>query len=289
MKKLSKATDFKKIKNQSIKSVEVAEGERQALEFAPEAYNYNTTDDEEPRNIILLCTTQGVAVQQDGEGAMKLFHHSNVDGTIERSWLEVESTSHKVGDAQVEIEKAKEDAQERGKATSAVIGTRAIGIRFNVLMAVQIPLQQKPREYKEDLFGGNAVYTSLRRGFLNSLRHIAASSAARVSKGSTLDDNSWTGLSVKDPVRHPSGHITATIVMYYTCSGGVSSEADVKAAIDDLEELYKAIEVNGKLADADFDFMKSNLTVTDMVDIQSKLDTQPPKPDIPLNANDFPS
>ena len=77
--------------------------------------------------------------------------------------------------------------------------------------------------------------------------------------------------------------------MYYTCSGGVPSETDVKSAIDDLEELYKAIEVNGKLADAEFDFMKSDLTVKDMVDINSKLDTQPPKPDLPLNANVFQS
>ena len=161
----------------------VAEGERQALEFAPEAYNYNATDDEDARNIILLCTTQGVAVQQDGEGAKKLFHHSNVDGTIERIWLEVESTSHKVGGAQVETEKEKEDAQERGKATSAVIGTRAIGTRFNVLMTVQIPLQQKPKEYKKDFFGGDVVKTSLRRGFLYSLRHLLHRQPPEYPKG----------------------------------------------------------------------------------------------------------
>ena len=76
---------------------------------------------------------------------------------------------------------------------------------------------------------------------------------------------------------------------YITCSGGVPSATDVKSAIDDLEELYKAIEVNGKLSDAEFDFMKSDLTVKDMVDIKSKLDTQPPKPDLPLNANVFQS
>ena len=320
----------------------VAEGEKQALEFAPEAYNYNTTDDENPRNIIVLCTTQGIAVQQDGQGAKKLFHHSNVNGTIERSWLEVESTSHKVGGAQVETTEEQEDALQRGKATSAMIGTRGIGTRFNVLMTIQIPLQQKRKEYDRDFFGGaggnpstmvfgggfgslkkkstkmsgsagfsmafgddddfcfgeaprtrGAIRSSGRRsrggggGDLSSPRSL--SSAARVSKGTTVDDNLYKGISVKDPKRHPTEHITATIVMYYTCSGGVPSAADVKAAIDDLEELYKAIDVNGKLADAEFDFMKSDLTVKDVVDIKSKLDTQPPKPDLPLNANVFPS
>ena len=191
-----------------------------------------------------------------------------------------------------------------------MIGTRGIGTRFNVLMTIQIPLQQKPKEYDRDLFGGDhgimgeddwcfeevprtrrsrGAIQSSRAGRVSSFRRIAASSAARVSKGSTLDDNLWTGLSVKDPVRHPSEHITATIVMYYTCSGGVPSTADIKAAIDDLEQLYKVVEVNGKLADAKFDFMKSALTVKDVDDIKSKIDTQPPKPDLPLNANVFPS
>ena len=218
-----------------------------------------------------------------------------------------------------------------------MIGTRGIGTRFNVLMTIQIPLQQKPKVYKRDFFGGaggnpstmvfGGGFGNIKKstGFsmafgddddfcfgeaprtrgvtrsygrrprgggggkdLSSLRSL--SSAARVSKGTTVDDNSYKGISVKDPKRHPSEHITATIVMYYTCSGGVPSTADVKAAIDDLEELYKAIDVNGKLADAGFlDFMKSQITAKEMVEIKTKITKQPPKPDLPLNANIFPS
>ena len=277
----------------------VEEGVKQALEFAPEAYNYNTKDDEDPRNLILLCTTQGLAIQQDGKGGKKLFHHSSANGTIQRHWLEAESTSHKVGGSQVETAEEKEDAMNRGKATSAVIGTRAIGTRFNVLMTIQVPLQQKQKVSRLDesceeevmMFGSCLL---MAKGSTNMAsnplikRRGAKSSAARVSKGSLYD--SWTGLSVKNPERHPNEHITATIVMYYTCSGGVPSETDVKSAIDDLEELYKAIEVNGNLADAEFDFMKSDLTVKDMIDIKSKLDSQPPKKsDLPLNADVFPN
>ncbi len=36
---------------------------------------------------------------------------------------------------------------------------------------------------------------------------------------------------------------------------------DVNRAIDDLEELYQAVEVNGNLADGKFDFMKSELII----------------------------
>merc|ERR1719218_431173 len=48
-----------------------------------------------------------------------------------------------VGGAQVEGKEEKEDAIKRGKATSSVIGTKAMGTRFNVLMTIQIPLKQK--------------------------------------------------------------------------------------------------------------------------------------------------
>ena len=85
-----------------------------------------------------------MALQQDGKGAKKLYHHvKEEDGRVNRYWLEAESSSHKVGGSQVETKEEKEDALERGKATSSVIGTKAIGTRFNVLMTIQVPLKQK--------------------------------------------------------------------------------------------------------------------------------------------------
>ena len=39
-------------------------------------YNYQTRSDADPKNLLLLCTTQGSAIQQDGAGAKKLFHHA---------------------------------------------------------------------------------------------------------------------------------------------------------------------------------------------------------------------
>ena len=52
--------------------VENSSDGRGKLEFATEAYNYNTMSDADPRNLVLLCTSQGMAVQQDGQGAKKL-------------------------------------------------------------------------------------------------------------------------------------------------------------------------------------------------------------------------
>merc|ERR1712232_1094753 len=85
------------------------------------------------------------------------------------------------------------------------------------------------------------------------------SSAARVSQGSEYDI--WSGLSIgsADLARHPSEHVTVTVVMYNTVAGGAPSEADVMAAIDDLEALYESCSASGRLADRTFDFMKEEL------------------------------
>mmetsp|Transcript_108095 Transcript_108095/g.187577 ORF Transcript_108095/g.187577 Transcript_108095/m.187577 type:complete len:629 (+) Transcript_108095:61-1947(+) len=120
----------------------VSAEESATLEFCTEAYNY-TSSEEDPRNLILFCTSQGLAVQQDGLGAKRLFHHVVDDrGVIHRHWLEVEKSSHRVGGPQRETAEERAAAASRGKATSSMIGVRAMGTRFNVLMTVQVPLQQ---------------------------------------------------------------------------------------------------------------------------------------------------
>merc|ERR1712165_421297 len=351
----------------------VAQGEKTALEFAPEAYNYNTRDDNDPRNLILLCTSQGLAIQQDGCGSKKLYHHAvDTNGSINRHWLEAESSNHKVGGSQVETKEEKEDAIQRGKATSSVIGVKGIGTRFNVLMTIQVPLKQKPIPQVRNAsagsfysgfygdegatFGSSASATFGAPAPLPSPSPAGAmfgapapspsysdasampfsapsdpfasamlcsapppdddaasspftfgsmaskaskkrsntftfgkSSAARVSRGSFVD--TWKGLTVTEPKRHENEHITASIVLYYTCAGGVPTEQDVKAAIDDLEELYQSVETNGHLSEDKFNFMKSELTVQNMVDIETKLATQPPPPktSAPVDFDVFPS
>eukprot|EP00049_Salpingoeca_infusionum_P014257 m.266522 g.266522 ORF g.266522 m.266522 type:complete len:529 (+) comp15631_c0_seq3:155-1741(+) len=121
-------------------------------ELCTEAYNYNTRSDSDPRNMIVLATTQGIAIQQDGSGTKRIYHHAvNADGSARQHWLEVERSSHKVGGAQHETEAEMKDALKRGKAISSVIGVEAMGTRFNVLMTIQIPLkqQQQPRRQQQ--------------------------------------------------------------------------------------------------------------------------------------------
>lgn len=277
------------------------------LEFATEAYNYNTMDDSDPRNLVLLCTSQGVAVQQDGSGAKKLFHHAVDDqGQIHRYWLEAEESKHKVGGEQRETQEERAEAQARGKATSSVIGIRAMGQRFNVLMTIQVPLQQKKPARMDMCWGAECeeeegccedsdddwdmmdMCGAMERSMKCRERRSAVGTctAARVSRGSEYDV--WPGLSVQAPERHGSEHVTLTVVMYNTVKGGVPSAEDVAAAVDDLEALYKSCSENGFLADDLMNFMKEELKVADMTSIAAKLSFQPPAP-VVVNHDVFPS
>merc|ERR1711998_580316 len=124
-------------------------------EVATEAYNYNTRSDADPRNLILLCTTQGIALQQDGKGKKRLYHHAvDSENKIHRYWLEAERSKHKVGGEQKETKEERDDAIASGKATSSVIGIKSMGTRFNVLMTIQIPLEQKKKPQFRSLGGG---------------------------------------------------------------------------------------------------------------------------------------
>merc|ERR1712048_755369 len=102
----------------------------------------------------------------------------------------------------------------------------------------------------------------------DSKQRVGDGSAARISIGSLYDE--WQGLSLSTPLRNPSEHVTVTIVTYNTVVGGIPSERDVIAAIDDLEDLYAACSDSGSLATDTFNFMKEELQDHTMADIAKK-------------------
>ncbi len=289
------------------------------IEFATEAYNYNTRSDEDPRNLILLCTSQGTALQQDGQGQKRLFHHRvTTDGgrVVHRHWLEAERSKHKVGGQQIETKEEKDDALFRGKAVAKTLGPQVptMGTRFNVLMTIQLPLEQQRRpeqcdgkgclfsKFKKNSFlmGGKkgmgkagcssssfstSSYCSSSYSSSSSMsrsrdrsrepkkRCEGTANAARVSIGTKHDE--WKGLSLAHaPVRNKGEHVTVTVVLYYTIAGGVPTEADVLAAVDDLEELYAETRVD-RLANEGMNYMKKELMVTEAMEIGAKIATQP--------------
>lgn len=305
-------------------------------QFATEAYNYNTTSDEHPRNLVMLCTTQGIAVQADGKGRKRLLHHARKEAgqAVRKFWLEAERSRHNVGGPQEETHDERSDALSRGKAVADTLGLRAMGTRFNVLMTVQIPLVTPPQTsmFSPSFFSvssalndsnayenvptfgtASAMQTAapayaarialleaelsascgtvgsastfgetpfVLQAWPNTLHRrnnfipLGASNAARVSRGS--DAGLFTPLQMQKVERRTTEHVTVTVVMYNTVAGGVPKEADVIAAIDDMENLLKACTKEGRLSNAAFDFMKKPLAIDDIHDIATKVVTQPP-------------
>eukprot|EP00657_Telonema_sp_P-1_P010058 TRINITY_DN4358_c0_g1_i1.p1 TRINITY_DN4358_c0_g1~~TRINITY_DN4358_c0_g1_i1.p1 ORF type:complete len:170 (+),score=62.24 TRINITY_DN4358_c0_g1_i1:3-512(+) len=103
---------------------------------------------------------------------------------------------------------------------------------------------------------------------------IGTSNAARVSRGTEYDV--WNGVNNTEPERDPSQHATITVTLYYTVAGGIPSEADIEMCVKDLDELYKACPSDKKLVDCGE--VTAELTVKDMIDINTKVTTQAYKP-----------
>jgi hypothetical protein len=83
-----------------------------SIEFCSEAYNYQTYSNDDPKNMVLFCTSQGTALQQQCAGPQKLFlHRIEADGRVSRHWLEAERTGHRVGGSQEESPEAAEVAR----------------------------------------------------------------------------------------------------------------------------------------------------------------------------------
>ena len=111
------------------------------------------------------------------------------------------------------------------------------------------------------------------------------SNAARVSRGS--EEDTWGGLTKKDAERDTSQHGTITVTLYYTVVGGVPSVADVQAAVEDLNELYKACPSDKRLVNCTE--ITQELTVKTMQDIGAKIKHQPYQPPVKgLPSGTFP-
>merc|ERR1719482_705226 len=121
---------------------------------------------------------------------------------------------------------------------------------------------------------------------------VGSANAARVSRGSMADKVGKT-VEVKAPKRDPDQHVTVTVVIYNTVAGGVPSAEDVKAAVEDMEQLYASCGWKGRLAEAGAGFTKKELTVKNVMDISEKLITQPYVPPVEQNmvtgGNVFPT
>ncbi len=243
------------------------------IQYAPEVYNYGN------QNIQLLCTSQGVSVQQGTSGRQKLFHHNvqrseNGVDKIHQYWFEAEPTRFKVGETHAEtVEEAKE-ALERGKSMATTIGLcNDTSPRLNTLMTIQVPIEKQPQTYLRGSrggYGGGSMKlnsnSSSRGGYggrgsrmssygKHRRKKYGQASAGRVSRGT--EHGIWNGITRNNIKRNASQHITVTIVLYHVIENGVPTEEDIKRSIDELEKLYTLCNDSFNLKDEKAEFMSS--------------------------------
>ena len=253
-----------------------------SVEFYAQAFSYGSTD-KVPQNLMIVASSQGTSVQYPGGSTTNMYTHVlHDDGFHHAHNFVADATSHKVGGEQIETHAEIEENGKKGKASATRIGLRCLGKRFNVVLTLQIPLKIKQEEtcmcmdyqasysyfpnssFLKEFDEGDADpvnYKSLCgvpqemseesgavfRGMppcLESLP-VGVSSAARVSIGSEVAR--LGDLAQKKPVRNEEEHITLTVIIYNAVQGGVPSEDDVKAAIDDMENLFESCSWNGNI------------------------------------------
>ena len=107
-----------------------------------ECFNYQTRAADDPKNLLVMSTTQGAAIQQDQPGRNKILLDKPDQMTSHA--LKLETTRFGVGEQQTETQAERQAAHQAGKAVSGAIGVRSMNQRLNCVVTVQVPLQQKP-------------------------------------------------------------------------------------------------------------------------------------------------
>jgi len=241
-------------------------------QFYVELYNYQTGYSGDPRNQILLGTSQGTAIHQNCPGPHRIEHQAvDSSGKVHGYLLKATASKCPVGEPQNESPEDISRAISEGTASATVIGIKAMGQRFNAVLLIQIPLKDMVRYRGIGGFDEGGVT----RGFCSS---------ARVSMGREVKPSKCQN---KNPVRDFSSQITATITLYNAVEGGVPSTEDIQAATKDIDNLYKSCDSDTLRAESEFG--TSELTEIVMSEIEEVVNKYPYKPPMVQNSTVFPA
>tara|TARA_Y100000389_G_C17460604_1_gene521370 strand:+ start:1190 stop:2338 length:1149 start_codon:yes stop_codon:yes gene_type:complete len=240
-------------------------------QFYVELYNYQTGYEGDPKNQILLGTSQGTAIHQNSPGQHRIEHQA-VDsaGKVHGYLLKATGSKSPVGFSQKESPEEISRAIAEGTASATVIGVKAMGQRFNAVLLIQIPLKDMMRT--RGIFGfknGGAT-----RGFCSS---------ARVSMGKEVKPSDCEN---KNPIRDYTSKITATVTLYNAVKGGIPCEEDILAATKDIDNLYKSC--NSDTLRGESGFGTSELTDKVVSEIDKYFKKYPYKPPEVQNSSVFP-
>lgn len=254
------------------------EDETGTCEVVPTAYNYQTVDPKNPKNVIAASFHMGVGSRVDGTGAQPVYLvKPDADGGPQDTWFRITNSERETAEQQ--------------EATESVLGTRSTGAGRNRVQCLQIPLKQKkasrlvPKGIPAGIPAG-APDCALESCQMRSL------ATGNVSYGSSAGRHTpQEGIHYK---RDREQHITLTFAYYYTTSSSHLSDAEVAEVADTLEASYKDVaakwtgslvtgEADAAAADAAADapppIHLSPLTKEDVSVIHQKVTQFPKKPE----------
>jgi len=206
-------------------------------EFCVNAYNYQARAGD-PCNLQILASPQTTSLTVDG-GGRRLGLQGDVDTREHRPcyWIEASPGDAAVGEPQGENAETVGRAVDSGKATAVIMGIRDMGLVYNAILFIQVPIKQlaKPRtRFHTDETDGIILHSAGGSSFGKSY-------AARISKGEKLADVPPLPVGME---RHDDSHITVTITLYNTVEGGNPVKHDVERAIRQMNALFSNKAVN---------------------------------------------
>ena len=259
-------------------------------DIVPTHYSYQTFSADNPRNLLLVGTSQGIHVHSDGVGAHKLMGHSiGPNGEVQEHWFECEPTQHLVGSAQYNDDESSLSAK---KARACEFGIKGMGPRSNLFMTVSLGLQQKA-ESTTDPDASGPVYRGLgvTRGISSAARvSVDYDNVHGVAKNANMDIN----FNVSDfPIVTFLLYNAIQVPEGQDCENMTIDPLDLACSVRDMEYIYNLAKKSGGIVCmlSELPAMLHRLEEADMAVIRNKLTKDPVVPHDPfkptVNAMDM--
>lgn len=236
--------------------------------IVPSHYSYQTVENDDPCNVIITGTPDGIFGQPDRTGVNKLYGHSINDGIVNTHWFEVEPTKFGVGVVQT-------DSDRESSKPPVSLGFDEMGKTCNTFLVMSFQREQAPKPVTRSAglsdfgFGyGGGVYRSLGSDY-------GTTTAARLGMADEIA-GTYEQTSA-DVVRKENTPIMLTIHKYYTTEYEGSNykiqPSDIAMAIGDMENIYKMCNDSGTIDK--LGIMCEEMTPEIMEGIQTKKKVDP--------------
>jgi hypothetical protein len=222
--------------------------------ICPKHYSFQTSSNDDPKNMIIVGTPRGIDIHTDKVGENKLYAHSVDSGTVHNHEFEAEVTDFKIGQVQSD-----DNPPSSKKSKCVQIGMKGTGSKCNTFVTASIPRIQKPPVaiYRGGLSGdspcsspeGHPVYRSLGGDGFGTAR------VARVSMVEESVGDEKTGV-VDEVIRPDDEPIVVTINSYSTIESNTTNAeqvnidpTDIIACVQEMETGYHCCDHVGKLSE----------------------------------------